>query len=189
MKFQSQHDLIDPEVRPAASPFEFDGLDEAAGDDDSGASTDTYVIDENGMVVDAPGAKDAGELHSGPKPWAKPAAFLLSALFVVMTVWNLIHLVQGPPPPAKLTEFQVKQALYLGVMRIDAFRRVSGVTPETLGDAGLPEDGPYTYRRVDPAHYVIAFSGNGPKLEYDSSDPKDRFFGPPKELLTMGEKQ
>ena len=188
MKYQPLHDLLDPEVKPTTG-FEYDGDLGDAGDDDSSSSSDAYVIGEDGDVVEAPVDESATRTVSGPKPWVMPAALVLSALFVVLTISNLSRVIQGPPPPPKLSPFQVKQALYLGVMKIDAYRRVNGVTPETLRDAGLPESGPYSYRRVDPARYVIAFLGNGPKLEYDSSDPKESFFGSPKELLTMGETQ
>ena len=181
MKYQSQHNVIDPEVQPRAMGFEYDG------DDIPDAPSDAYVIVENGDTVREPDAEAANESPAGPKTWARPVAFLLGALFVVMTVWNLSHLLQGPPPPPKPSPFQVKQALYLGVMRIDAYRRVHGVTPGSLADVGLSETGAYGYRRIDPTRYVISFQGDGPKLEYDSNESKDGFFGSPKEILTMGE--
>ena len=181
MKYQSLNDLIDPDVPPTETAVE------SAGDDDPGAPDDAYVIGEGGNTVKAPAGTAARKSRAGPKPWAKPAAFLLGALFVVMTVWNLSHLLQGPPPPPKPSPFQVKQALYLGVMKVDAYRRVHGVAPDSLADLGLSETGPYAYQRIDSAHYVLSFHGNGPTLEYDSSDSKERFFGSPQEILTMGD--
>jgi hypothetical protein len=64
---------------------------------------------------------------------------------------------------------------------------VHGVTPDSLADAGLPATGAYGYHRIDSAHYVLSFRGDGPKLEYDSNDSKDRFFGSPQAILTMGD--
>ena len=95
-------------------------------------------------------------------------------------------LVQDPAPPPKPSAFQVKQALYLGVMKIDAYRRIHGVTPSSLADVGIFDADGYGYTRIDLTHYVVSFQGNGPKLEYDSNQSKDRFFGSPQEILTMG---
>jgi len=178
MKYESQHDLIDLEARARTTDFEFDDSDDPEAPDDA------YVIGEDGRMV---GGLDRDDVATGPSRWAKPAAFVLGALFVVMTVWNLGRLIQGPPPPPIPSPFQAKQALYLGVMRIDAYRRVHGVVPDSLAEAGLPEADAYAYKRVDPAHYVLSFRGGGSKLEYDSSEPKESFFGSPKDMLTMGD--
>ena len=180
MKYQSQHDLIDPEV-PAP-----DSASESDGDPDNGASNDAYVIGAHGHTVQAPDAKAAADSKPGPKPWVQPVGAVLGALFVVMTIWNLSRLLGDPPPPPKPSAFQFKQALYLGVMKIDAYRRVHGVTPNSLAEAGLVDTDGYGYRRIDPLHYVVSFHGDGPALEYDSNQPKDRFFGSPQEILTMG---
>lgn len=182
MKYQPQHDLIDPEVPSPETVFEYEG------DDDPEAPNDAYVIGEHGNTVQGPLA-GAGKDATGPKAWAKPAAFLLVTLAVALTIWNLNRVVSGPAPPPEPSSFQVKQALYLGVMKVDAYRRVHGVTPDSLTAAGLPDTAGYAYRRIDPAHYVLAFGVSGPKLEYDSSVPKEGFFGSPREMLTMGDPQ
>ena len=183
MKYQSQYGVIDPEVKPQAAGFEFDA------DDDSDAPDDAYVIGEDGSAVHRLGVRAVRRARTGPKRWAKPAAFLLGALFVGMTAWNLSRLIQGPPPPPKPSPFQVKQALYLGVMKIDAYRRVHGVTPDSLANAGLPEAGAYVYQRMDSERYVLSFRDDGSKIEYDSNESRDGFFGTPKEILTMGGSQ
>lgn len=180
MKSKQQEDLIDADALDGDLPFEY------YGEDHSDGPNDAYVIGEHGNTVRAPDAGANLASRAGPGPWVKPMAFVLVVLCVSLTAWNVIHLLQGPPPPPKPSAFQIKQALYLGVMRIDAYRRIHGITPDSLADAGLSETGPYTYRRIDPSHYVISFDGNGPQLEYDSSEPKERFFGSPKEILTLG---
>jgi hypothetical protein len=181
MKYQARHDLIDPEAPRPKMGFEFEDNDVPDPPDDA------YVIGADGSSIRKPDFEAATESQEGPNRWAKPAAFVLVALFVVLTLWNAVRLIQGPPPPPKPSPFQAKQALYLGVMKIDAYHRVHGVVPDSLAEAGLPEADAYAYRRVDPAHYVLSFQGGGSKLEYDSSEPKERFFGSPKDMLTMGD--
>ena len=182
MKYQPQHDLIDPDYpAPDALPVE--------QTDDPDAPNDAYVIGERGNTVQAPDGSGKASKDEGPRPWVKPAAAVLAVLFVGLTVWNLSRVMSGPPPPPKPTPFQIKQALYLGVMRVEAYEKVHGVTPETLSDAGLPDGVGYTYMRLDSTHYVLSYSDVGPKLEYSSSDPKDAFFGTPQEMLSMGGQQ
>jgi hypothetical protein len=180
MKYQAQHDLIDPEV---PSP---EVASEADGGRDTDILNDAYVIGEHGNTVQAPAGRAATKSRSGPKRWAQAFGAVLGALFVLITAWNLSRLLGGPPPPPRPSAFQVKQALYLGVMKIDAYRRVHGVTPRSLAEAGLLETGGYGYQRIDPLRYVVSFQDNGPRLEYDSNISKDRFFGPPQDILTMG---
>lgn len=180
MKYQPLNDLIDPDVQPegAAAP-----VVEA---DDPDAPCDAYVIGAHGKTVQAP---DAGgektKPESGPRPWVKPVAVLLGVACVALTIWNLSRVVSGPPAPPKPTPFQTKQALYLGVMRVEAFRKLHGVTPETLREAGVPEP-PYAYRRISPTQYVMSIQADGPRLEYDSMISTERFFGPPQTILSMG---
>ncbi len=181
MKYQPQHDVIDPELPSPDTTFEHDG------NHDSDAPDDAYVIGENGDTLRAIDVRAGVRQPKGLDRWGAPVAVLLITLCFGLTAWNLTRLVQGPPPPPTPSPFQVKQALYLGVMKIDAYRRVHGVTPDTLVDAGLPDTSGFSYRRVDLAHYVVSFEVNGSKLEYDSSDPKKRFFGTPQEMLTMGD--
>jgi hypothetical protein len=176
---------IDPEPETRTMTLEFEYKDE--GDDEVAPRDDSYVIGEDGDSVTADDVDGLPEPDWHTRPWAKPAAFGLVALFVVLTTWNVIHFVQGPPEPPKPTPFQSKQALYLGVMKIDAFRRTHGVVPESLTEAGLPLAEGYAYERMSPTRYVISFKNGGAKLEYDSSDPKESFFGSPKDMLTMGD--
>jgi hypothetical protein len=180
MKYQPQHDLIDPEVPPPETDAE------PHGERDPGAVGDAYVIGEHGNTFQVLDAAPAKKSKRRSKAWVQPLGVALGVVFVGLTVWNLSRLLGDPPPPPTPSPFQVKQALYLGVMRIDAYRRVHGVTPSSLAEAGLPEDGGYGYRRIDPQRYAVSFQGNGPTLEYDSSIPKDRFFGAPQDILSMG---
>jgi len=180
MKYQRQHDLLDPDV---PSPEMGLGAEADVGPD---IGDDAYVIGENGNTVRTVDLRPSKRARRGLEHWAKPAAFGLAAVFVVMTEWNLSRLLEGPPPPPKPTDFQTKQALYLGVMKIDAYRRVNGVTPDSLAAVGLPAEGAYAYQRVSPARYILSFQGNGPKTEYDSSVSKEQFFGSPRDMLTIG---
>jgi len=182
MKYRPMNDAIDPEVLPGG--FTYEQLEK---EHDPNAPNDAYVIGENGASIQAPDADSLSDQSSGPKPWVKPLAALLGVLFVALTVWNLHRVVQGPPPPPKPTPIQLKQPLYLGVMKIDAYRRSYGVVPDQLSDAGLPDPGPYTYQRLDQDHYQLAFTNQGEKLDYDSHVPKVSFFGSPKELLSTGD--
>ena len=181
MKYRTQYDLFDPEVLPDDPKLEVQP--------DPDAPEDAYTIGEHGDTVRAPDGSAASEIDDGPKPWVKALAALLALAFVVLTGWNVSRVVSGPPPLPKPSPVQVKQTLYMGVMRIDTYRRARGVTPETLADADLPENAGYTYRRINLSHYVLAFENGGPKLEYDSSVPKETFFGSPRAVLSMGETQ
>lgn len=181
MKYQPQHDLIDPEF-----PTPDEALDHKV-DDVPEPPDDAYVIGEHGNSIREVDLNVSVKAHPDLSRWIKPAAFVSMTLFVVLTFWNVSHFLQGPPAPPKPTPFQSKQALYLGVMRVDAYRRMhGGITPGTLAEAGLSEDGAYAYSRVSPTRYVLSFRNDGSKLEYDSNEPKDQFFGSPQDMLTMG---
>jgi len=183
MKYQPQHDVIDPDY-----PIPDTEVAEPAADPN--VPDDAYVIGENSgaaqVRVTSEDGKPTSRSRKGPKVWVMPAAFVLSSAFVGLTVWNLSRLASGPPPVPRPSPFQVKQALYLGVMRVDAYRRVHGVTPETLLEVGLSDTAGYSYVRLDSTRYVLSFRVDGPKLEYDSNEDKDRVFGTPEQILTLG---
>jgi len=180
MKYQPQHDLLDPDY-PAPD-------DELERTDDPDAPNDAYVIGEHGNTERAPDAAAKSGEDARQKKWVMPVAFVLSLVCVGLTVWNLSRVLSSPPP-LKPSPFQVKQALYLGVMRVDAYRRVHGVTPETLLDVGLSDTAGYGYVRIDSQRYVLSFRVDGPKLEYDSNESKGTVFGRPGEILSMGGSQ
>lgn len=179
MKYQPLNDLIDPDVPPP------DAIIPEPEEHDPEAPNNAYVIGEHGNTVQAPDASGASSAEDGPKPWVKPMAIALVVLCAGLTFWNLTRAVSGPPAPPKPSAFQVKQALYLGVMRLEAFRRVHGVTPDSLTDAGL-QNPPYGYMRLSSTQYVVSIQLPGSSLEYDSSTPMQRFFGTPQEMLSIG---
>ena len=179
MKYQPLHDLIDPDVPAQGAAVE-------PPQDDPDAPNDAYEIGAHGHTLRAPDARAAGDVAGKSRAWVKPAAILLSLACVGLTVWNLARLIQGPPTPPKPTPFQVRQALYLGVLKVEAYRRVHGVTPSSLADASLPDPGPYSYQRLNPGHYVLGFQADGPREQYDSAIPMERVFGSPEKMLAMG---
>ena len=180
MKFRPLNDLIDPDIRPESVPPLAHGPD---------SPDDAFLIGENGATVHAPDPADGAEgavEGEALRPWVKPAALLLAAAAIGLTAWNLSRFFQGPPPPPKPTAFQSKQALYLGVMKIEAYRRTRGVTPDTLTEVGIADGSGYDYRRLDPGRYALSFQGNGTPVEYDSTVPMQQFFGTPAEMLSTG---
>jgi len=135
------------------------------------------------IVPDLAGAHDAVE--APPKRWVVPLALGLAALALGLTVWNTARFVQGPPVPPAPTPVEAKQALYLGVMKIEAYRRVHGVAPDTMMDAGLAAGSGYGYTRVDSTHYVLVFEDRSARQTYDSSTPIRTAFGTPKEMFAL----
>lgn len=180
MKVRIQYDVLDPDVHPK-DPNKVLELEP-----DPDAPDDAYTIGAHGNTVKAPDGSAAAEFDDAPRPWVKPLAAMLAVVFIALTGWNVNRAVSGPPPLPNPDATQLKQTLYMGVMRVEQYRRVRGVTPEALRDADLPLNAGYTYQRVDPWHYVLGFERAGAKLEYDSTIPKESFFGSPREVLSMG---
>jgi hypothetical protein len=179
MAYQPLNDLIDPDV-PAEGEA---SLEKAAPE----TANDTPVIGEDGRaLVNLEISEQLGRKHPAPKPWVKPAAVALVVAFAGLTTWNLTHLGQVTPIVSKPSPFQVKQALYLGAMKIEAYRKVHGATPGSLTDAGIPDDSGYAYSRTDPGRYVLVFEADGQRVEYDSVVELERYFGTPQQMLTMG---
>jgi hypothetical protein len=121
-----------------------------------------------------------------PKAWIMPLALLLAAGAAALTVWNVTRIIHGPPAPPVPTPVAAKQALYLGVMKLEAFRRVHGAAPDTMMEAGLAAGSGYVYTRVDAGHYVLAFEDRSARQTYDSTTPMAAAFGPAKEMFALG---
>ena len=181
MKYQPLNDLIDPDVPAFDAP-----APEPVVDPD--ATEDAYVIGEHGNTVVTPGAEPSAKKERGPKKWAMPAAILLTVLCAGLTIWNVTRVLQGPPPPPPLTQFQVKQTLYLGVMKIEAYRREHGVSPANGQDAGLISP-PYDYARVGTTGYMLSVDLHGSRMQYNSAVPVERVFGTAREMFKTGETQ
>ena len=127
MKVRTQYDAFDPDVRPSDPMLEFEQDPDVLDAPD--APDDAYTIDKHGNTVKDPlGA--AASVDQAPKAWVMPLAILLVITCVGLTAWNVNRAVSGPPPLPQPTATQVKQTLYLGVMRVDAVparaRRDSG---------------------------------------------------------------
>ena len=178
MKYQPLHDLIDPDISVP------NGDDAPQGTETAEAPRGEYVIGEDGhRVVPRLGAPARSKKSGNRRQWVMPAAVLLAVVCVGLTIWNVKGVLDGTPPPAP-SPFQVKQALYLGVMKIEAYRRVHMVTPSDLQDVGLT-DPPYSYRRVSPSEYAIGLNIAGQQMEFNSRMSMQSFFGSPKEMLAM----
>jgi hypothetical protein len=177
MNYRPINDLIDPDV---------------VGDEnrplrhDPEASDDAYLIGENGATVAAPPGSQATRPGESARRWVLFTSIALTVLAVGLTIWNTSRYVKGPPVPPVPTPVEAKQALYLGVMKIEAYRRVHGVTPDTMMEAGLAAGSGYTYTRVDPAHYVLVFEDRAAHQTYDSSLPIGSAFGPAREMFAVG---
>jgi hypothetical protein len=184
MNYRPLNDVIDPEVTPQDETVEPSGG--PAEDRDDG-----YVIGEDGRgVVNLELSEAFGRREfAPPRPWLKPAAVALALLFVALTCWNVWRLTHPASMLPTPTPFQVKQALYLGVMRVEAYRKIHGVAPERLEDAGLPSDSGYAYGRIDSKHYNLSFERDGRSFDYDSDIPVETAFGSPKEMLNIGGSQ
>jgi hypothetical protein len=180
MKYQPLNDLIDPDV-PADAPV-------PEPEQDPDAPEDAYVIGERWSTVQEPGAettegkKKRKRKKGKTRAWVKPVAILSAVACVALTAWNLSKLAQGSPAPPPPSPFQMKQALYMGAIKVEAYRREHGVTPGTIADIGLVSP-PYSYTRLNPDAYIVAVDLHGAKLEYESSVPLEKFFGTPGDML------
>lgn len=182
MRLRTVHDDIDPDV-----VLEEDGFEEG-----SEGEARQYVIGEDGHRVinlELSAALAKKQLEARPKSWVKPLAAVLMLAFVGLTAWNIVRLTHPESEIPKPTPYQLKQALYLGVMRIEAYRKThDGAAPDTPGQAGLPDDAGYVYKRTGSTSYHVEFvHGNDPTFQYDSTTPVDAYFGSPKSMLAMGE--
>ena len=95
MKYQAQQNPMDPESPTSALDFEFEDQDNSEIPDDA------YVIGQNGEITRGGDREAPSESQESTRSWAKPAALVLVALFIVLTFWNAARFVQGPPPPPK----------------------------------------------------------------------------------------
>jgi hypothetical protein len=178
VNYRQLNDLIDPDVvADADRPLAHDPEN----------PDDAYLIGEGGKTVAGPpGADKHSPGRGSPRSWVLPVSILLVVLAAGLTIWNASRFIKGPPPPPEPTPVEAKQALYLGVMKIESYRRSHGVTPDTMMESGLAAGSGYTYTRVDSAHYVLVFENGAARQTYDSSIPIKGTFGSPKEMLSMG---
>src|SRR5262245_453878 len=136
-----------------------------------------YPIGENTTVA---------QPAEAPRAWVMPLALVLAAAALGLTIWNASRFIEGFPAPPVPTPVEAKQALYLGVMKLEAYRRVHGDAPDAMMDAGLFAGSGYTYTRVDRGHYVLTFEDRSAHQTYDSSTPLSSAFGPAREMFALG---
>ena len=178
MKYQPLNDLIDPDVPAADAP----PVPVPEPEHDPDAPEDAYVIGRPGKMVLTLKKEEEGDR---PRAWLKPVAILSAILCVALTIWNISRFAAGPTPTPPATDFQVRQQLYLGVMKVEAYRRGHGVTPDSMHDVGLASP-PYAYTRVGPGKYMLGIDLQGRRLEYNSSIPMGAYFGSPQSMLQTG---
>ena len=178
MTLRLHHELLDPDVPPPDLDAEGPGRPDVPNDH--------YVIEEGGSSVKSTIIITSDKPKKRGKQWVKPAAYGLCALFVALTAWNLFRWIGGSAERPAPSPFQLKQALYLGVMKVDAYRRAHGFTPSSIAVLDLPQNA-YEYRRVNADQYVLAFrTEDGQRFEYNSRSPKEAIFGPSQSILSMG---
>ncbi|HEX6852811.1 MAG TPA: hypothetical protein VF139_15550 [Candidatus Polarisedimenticolaceae bacterium] len=116
-------------------------------------------------------------------------AFTIIALLVILV--GGAYLLLPPPPvaaPVPRDEAATTKALYLGVLKIEAYRKLNGMLPFEMEVANIRRKDGYAYERVDDRHYVLTFrEADGRQMSFDSHTPIERFFGPPEAVLGDGE--
>lgn len=147
----------------------------------------------------APAEKPPQPESRPPRPRPRPAprksdgglrpAFTIVA-FLVIIIGGAYLLV--PPPPVSAAkprdEAATTRTLYLGVLKIEAYRKLNGMLPFEMEVANIRRKDGYAYERLDDRHYVLTFrEADGRTLSFDSRTPIERFFGPPEAILGNGE--
>ena len=159
MKYQPQHDVIDPEVPPPENWT----LEPEGARSDAPTTTPTSSGSTEASVQ-VPTSQPAKKSKRRLKAWVQPLGIVLDAR--VRRADGLEpepapRRSAAPPPPSP---FQVKQALYLGVMKIDAYRRGPRRHSEhAQRRRAFPRRAATATSRIDPQHYVLSFRGERPE--------------------------
>lgn len=123
------------------------------------------------------------ETEGGLRP-----AFVLAALLVIL-VGGAYLLLPSPTVAAAhpRDDAATKRALYLGVLKIEAYRKLNGMTPFEVEVANIRRKDGYAYERLDDRYYVLTFrEPDGTTMAFDSHVPIERHFGPPEAILGDG---
>ena len=129
-------------------------------------------------------ARREPESTSGLRP-----AFGLAAALVIL-IGGAYLLLPAPPVAAAAPrdEAATRKALYLGVLKVEAYRKLNGMVPFEIEVANIRRKDGYAYERVDDRHYVLTFrEPDGRALSFDSHTPIEKYFGPPEAILGDGE--
>lgn len=132
-------------------------------------------------------AWDVPEKRSGLGPAVR---LLALAVILVGGGYLLAHSLSEPPPlPGTVRDAtDTKRTLYLGVLKIEAYRKVNGLYPFEIRAAGVDDRSGYRYERVSDERYRLSFhEADGRSMTFDSATPIVRFFGRPEEILAQKE--
>lgn len=132
-------------------------------------------------------AWDVPERRSGLGPAVR---LLALAVILVGGGYLLAHSLSEPEPlPGTVRNAaDTKRTLYLGVLKIEAYRKVNGLYPFEIRAAGVDDRSGYRYERVSDERYRLTFhEADGSKATFDSATPIERFFGRPEEVLARKE--
>lgn len=153
----------------------------------------------NRISTEALGAATAGTGQPQPPREPRPVpsepqgglrpAFAIAALLVIL-VGGAYLLLPAPAVAAAKPrdETATRRALYLGVLKIEAYRKLNGMAPFEIEVANIRRKDGYGYERVDDRHYVLTFrEADGRTMSFDSHVPIEKFFGPPEAILGDGD--
>jgi hypothetical protein len=130
-----------------------------------------------------------------PRPLPRDEEGGLRPAFVIVAFLIIIiggaYLLVPPPPvaaPKPRDEAATTKTLYLGVLKIEAYRKLNGMLPYEMEVANIRRKDGYSYERLDDRHYLLTFrESDGRTMSFDSHTPIERFFGPPEAVLGGGE--
>lgn len=115
------------------------------------------------------------------------AAMIIGALSIY--VWTappaFIRPAPYPEQPARQVDAGLRMELFFQAQKIESYREANGRLPDSLHQAGEPQDG-VTYERADGSSYRLVASSGGETLVYDSREPLREFLGDAQSVIMGG---